>query len=136
MKRFLAILLIIGLWPTATLADPALAVGQVWSIRATPPSSAKVIIGRIEPYGGKTAVSISVIDAPTDHGPVTIAHLPFEERALVASLGQLISTGVTPPAEFEQGYLKWKLDQGGVYVISVADVIAVLDPPPPTRPTQ
>ena len=134
MKRLLAILLIIGLWPTAALADPALAVGQVWSVRATPPTTAKVIIGRIEPYGGRTAVSISVIDAPTDHGPVTIAHMPFEERALVASLGQLISTGAAPAPDFEQGYLKWKLDQGGVFVISVADAIAVLDPPP--GPTQ
>jgi hypothetical protein len=133
MKRLLAILLVIGLWPTATLADPALAEGQVWSIRATPPSPAKVIIDRIEPYGGRTAVSVSVIDAPTDHGPVTIGHLAFDERNLVASLDQLISAGATPPPEFEQEYLKWKLDQDGVYLISVADVIAVLGPPRPTR---
>ena len=130
MKPLLVILLVIGLWPTAALADPALAEGQVWSIKATPPTPAKVIIDRIEPYGGRTAVSISVIDAPTDHGPVTIGDLAFDERALVASLDQLISTGATPPPEFEQEYLKWKLNQDGVYLISVTDVIAVLNPRP------
>jgi hypothetical protein len=113
-------------WPGAALARPDLAVGQVWSIKATPPTPAKVIIGRIGAFSeARTAVSVCVVDVPTDHGPTTIGHLPFDEPALVDSLDQLLETGRTPPPVFEQGYQQWREARGGVFTIPIAQVIAM-----------
>jgi hypothetical protein len=106
---------------------PELAVGQEWSIRASAPTTARVVIGRIEPWGaGKIAVSVSILEVPTKHGPVTFGHLPFEESALAASLDQLVATGVKPPPVFEQGYAQWKEAKGGVFTIGVDKVIALI----------
>jgi hypothetical protein len=104
-------------------AKPALAVGQEWSAKDTP---AKVVIGRIEDLGdGHIAVSVSLVEVPTDHGPRALAHLPFDQAALVASLDQLLATGVALDPEFEQGYQQWKRANGGVFTIPVAQVAAL-----------
>jgi hypothetical protein len=125
--------LCLAAWPAAALAQPPdLAVGQEWSVKGT---TAKAVIGRIEPYGGgKTAVSISLLDVPTDHGPILMAHAPFDKPALVASLDQLLATGVTLPSAFEQGYQTWKSANGGVFTLSVAQVIALVLQSLPKKP--
>jgi len=113
------------LWPAAAFAQPPdLAVGQDWSIKGA--ATARVIIGRIEPWpGGRTAVSVSIVDIPTDHGPTTFAHAPFEKAAIVASLDRLLATNVPLPSAFEQGYQTWKSANGGIFTISVSQAIAM-----------
>jgi hypothetical protein len=105
---------------------PDLAVGQVWSIKGDPTSKARIIVGRIEPFGTQlVAVCVSIVDFPTDEGPVSIGHAPFEKAVLVSSLDRLLATGSPLPATFEDGYAQWKSAQGGVFTIRPADAVAV-----------
>jgi hypothetical protein len=109
----------------ASESQPDLAVGQMWSIKATPSTTAKVIIGRIEPWSdGLVAVSVTIIDVPTDKGPIAIGHAPFEKAALTHSLDRLLAAHAPLPAEFEEGYVQWKSARGGIFTIGVADAIA------------
>jgi hypothetical protein len=127
MKRLAAILLLLALVPAlaARAAPPELAVGQEWSIRASPPTPAKVIIGKIDTLeDGTVAVSISLIDVPGARGPVTVGHAPFLEAALAASVDQLLATGQPSPPQFAEAYRRWRADpEGGLFTISVADVL-------------
>jgi hypothetical protein len=103
--------------------------GQMWSIKTMPSTSAKVVIGKVESWGDGTVVHVSVIDAqiPQDlpgAGRVTnIGHLPFEKGALAASLDQLLATGASPAPDFERGYQQWKSANGGIFTISIPEVI-------------
>ena len=112
--------------------DPDFAPGQEWSIKSTSPTTAKVIIGRIEPWNGKVAVQVSVIDVPVPEGApgaggtTIIGHMPFEKTTLAASVDKLIGTDVLPPATFESGYEQWKSAGGGIYTIGVAEAVALV----------
>jgi hypothetical protein len=109
------------------------APGQIWSIKSPVPTTAKVIIGVVEPWNGKMAVHVRVTDipAPPETRPngelVNIDHLPFEEGALVASVDRLIGTGASVTNEFKQGYDIWRRDRNaGIFEISVSQAIAVM----------
>ena len=108
---------------------PKLAVGQEWSIKSSPPTTAKVVIDRIEPWRDKIAIHVSIIDIPassSDQMRVTrIDHIPFEQSALVASVDKLLAIGVTPPPNFETGYNQWKEANGGIFTIPVAQAIHI-----------
>jgi len=106
----------------AFAAEPALAVGQLWSIKATP---AKVLIDRIEPFGERTVVHVTIIDVPTPRGATVFGHAPFDRAALDASIDRLVATDVPIPAEFEAGYARWKADRGGIFTITVDQMIAL-----------
>jgi hypothetical protein len=134
-------LLVLCLSSPAWAQQPDLAVGQEWSIKAAPPSSAKVVIGRIETINGREIVSVSIIDVPTDHGPSTVGHAPFEMSALLGSLDSLIATRIPTDSNFEQGYQQWKSANGGYFTIGVARAIEAIRPmlnkaaPRPAAPT-
>jgi hypothetical protein len=110
-------------------AEPDFAEGQEWSIKSSPPSTAKIVIGRIESWKNKIAVHVSIIDiplsfsAPNPNGLTKIDHMPFEKSALAASVDRLLSTGVAPPPNFETGYIQWKEHKGGIFTISVMQAI-------------
>jgi hypothetical protein len=101
--------------------------GQEWSIKSARQSSIKVIIGRVERWRDKVAVHISIVDIPpSDSGAIRvskIAHIPFEESTLMASVDKLIATGVSPLPEFESGYKQWKDNKGGIFTMPVSQVI-------------
>ena len=113
--------------PAAALS-PDFAPGQEWSIRSTTPTTAKIIIGRVEPWGGdRIAVSISIVDVPTPQGGVTeIAHAPFDKSALAGSVDRLLATGVPPASSFESGYKQWRDAKGGVFTITVEKAIEIV----------
>lgn len=110
---------------------PHLAVGQEWSIGSLQGSTAKIVIGRIEPWRDKIVVHVALVDIPLPPAGVAgnrvteIAHAPFEESALAASLGDLVATAVTLPPDFESGYRQWKEHQGGIFTVPVSEVIAL-----------
>jgi len=118
-----------GLLPKDPMPD--FAVGQEWSIRSLPQSTAKVVIGRIEPWRDKIVVHVALVDIPSppigaaETKITEIAHAPFEESALAASVGSLIATAVTPPPDFEYGYRQWKEHQGGIFTVPISQVIAL-----------
>ncbi len=113
----------------AAQTGPAFAAGQIWSIKSTSPTTAKVVIDRIEPWHQKVVVHVSLIDvpipqgAPGTGGTTVIGHMPFEESALAASVDRLLGTGASPPSSFENGYKNWQDAMGGVFTISVEKAI-------------
>jgi hypothetical protein len=110
-------------------SQPDLAEGQEWSIKSASPTTAKIVIDRIEPWKNQTVVHISIIDIPASSSepgtnPVTrIAHIPFEKTALATSVDKLLATGISSPPNFEIGYKQWKENNGGIYTISVMQVL-------------
>lgn len=110
---------------------PQFAVGQEWSIRSTPETTAKVVIGRIEVRQGRVIVNVAIVDIPPlaidspGTGVSEIDHAPFEESTLARSVGRLLATAVAPPPGFEVGYREWKAKRGGVFTVSVSQVIAL-----------
>ena len=111
-------------------AIPDIAPGQMWSIKSTAPSSAKIIICGVESWHGKTVVQISVVDVPIPQGlgggTTTIGHMPFDKPAVVVSVDQLLATDARPPPQFEAGYGEWRAANGGVYTVSVDQAIQLL----------
>jgi hypothetical protein len=108
--------------PVAAAQALDLAVGQEWSVKDT---TAKVVIGKIETLGRADVVSVSILDVPTDRGPTTFGHAPFEKAALVASLDRLLAVGVATDPNFEPGYQQWRAANGGIFTVNVAQAIAV-----------
>jgi hypothetical protein len=116
---------------TSGMPTPELAPGQEWSIKSATPTTAQVIIDRLEPWHGQTIVHISVVNVPVPQGMpgtgntmTTITHMPFEQAALSASLDQLLATGTAPPPGFEDGYKHWQDANGGIFTISVEEAVA------------
>jgi hypothetical protein len=116
--------------PTAAQRHaPALAPGQVWSIKSTLPTTAKVVINRVEPWEHRLVVHVSVVDVPIPPdmpgaGRTTvIGHMPFEQSALAASVDRLLATGAAPASSFEGGYKGWQDAKGGVFTIDVEQAI-------------
>jgi len=108
-----------------------LAEGQEWSIKSLSPTTAKVVIDRIEPWKNQTVIHISIVDISMSSSqpgnPVMrIDHIPFEKTALKASVDKLLSIGVAPPLNFETGYRQWKENNGGIYTIPVMQVLATI----------
>jgi hypothetical protein len=133
-KYFVILLLTIQIVRAETPAarPPDFAPGQVWSIKSSLPTNAKVVIGRVEAWRNNVAVHVSVIDVqiPQDLAgaghTATVGHLPFEETALAASLDQLLATGASTTPDFERGYQQWKSDNGGIFTIGVAEVVRLV----------
>lgn len=115
----------------APLADGASAIsgfaaGQEWSVKAPPESPAKIIIGRVEPWRDRVAVHVSIVDIPASQETGAlhvreIAHIPFEESALAASVDKLLATGVSPSRDFDTGYRQWKEHNGGIFTVPLAE---------------
>jgi hypothetical protein len=111
-------------------ANSGFAEGQEWSVKSSTESAAKVIIGRIEPWRDKIAVHVSIVDIPVSQetGALRIseiAHIPFEESALAASVDKLIATGVPPARDFDSGYKQWKEHNGGIFTVPIAEAMAL-----------
>ena len=83
--------------------------GQEWSIKSASPTTAKVIVGRVEPWRDRVSVNVSIVDIPIPQGlpgaggVTQIAHIPFDKAALAASVDRLLATGVSPASSFESG---------------------------------
>lgn len=115
--------------------------GQEWSIKSTSPTSAKIIIGRVEPWGGKVCVNVSIVDVPIPKGVpgaggvTEIAHVPFDKIALATSVDRLLVTHVPPSPNFETGYKQWQDAKGGIFTISAEKAIEFMFQTITRRPT-
>jgi hypothetical protein len=107
------------------------APGQEWSINSASPTTAKVIIGRVEKWKGRIAVHVSIIDIPIPKGmtgaggAIRIGHVAFDKLALAASVDRLLATGISPASSFDTGYQQWNNDQGDLTTMSVSQIIAL-----------
>jgi hypothetical protein len=111
---------------------PDFAPGQEWSIKSASPSTVKVIIGKIETFGDKTCISISIVDIPSPSGPAgaggvaQVGHAPFEASTLADSVDRLLAVDVPPAADFASGYAQWREARGGMFTISVEQAVEAI----------
>jgi hypothetical protein len=114
---------------TAAHAQRTFASGQIWSIKAVPPTSAKVVIGRVESFNGSIVVHVSIVDVPVPSGlpnaggTMTIGHMPFDQAALAASVDQLVGVKAATAPDFEGGYQNWQAAKGGIFTVSVPQAL-------------
>ena len=86
------------------------------------------MIGRIEPFGDKTVVHVSIVDVPIPPGLpgagrfTVIAHAPFDRAALADSVDKLIGTATLAP-DFQRGYDQWRAARGGIYTVGVEEAV-------------
>lgn len=113
-----------------TSTDPKFSPGQVWTYhnRETEPSSTLTIlkVETLPKIGAVIHIRIDGIRLRSCAGgpePKEIEHAPFAREALDRSVVRLIRTGEVPP--FQEGYSRWRHDCGGVYTLTVADMVAV-----------
>lgn len=131
-RRLLIAGLMLTFAPPALAQEQAFEVGQVWTLRAPMESTARVRVGRIEDNGA--TIHISLWDTrppvPSPSGalqrPIWASHLPISSAALSRSVDQIAHEA--PPAQFdlEPGYRQWRQANGGVFTITVAEIVDVI----------
>lgn len=108
------------------------APGQKWSIKSAAPTTATIIIGRVEAWRDKVCISVSIVDIPVPPGMpgaggvTQIAHAPFDATAIVESIDQLLASDIAPAPNFEAGYEQWRSAKGGIFTITVGAAIEVI----------
>ncbi|HJW40317.1 MAG TPA: hypothetical protein VJ476_03705 [Rhizomicrobium sp.] len=123
IAMFAAIVVAVFMAAPASAADTTtFEAGQMWTVKG---SDMRIVVGRVEPFGGgKSAVSVSVLDVPCPPTAgcttTTVAHAPFDSDVLAASVDKLVATGVQPAPQFDQGYANWKQAKGGVFTVPVS----------------
>ena len=105
--------------------------GQVWSYRTRPGESGSTLtilqIDRSEKIGTIVHVRVDGLRAHNPRGELvpSIEHMPFSRDAMLLSAFEVIRTISTLPTL--EGYAHWRSDCGGVYSISVADAVSVME---------
>jgi len=111
-----------------------LAVGQVWEYRNRPGDDGSTLtIGRLEDLpkiGSIVHISIAGVHVKDPGVPggqsERLPHAPFSRAAFEGSITLLVGRA-SPPAEFEAGYQQWQRAHGGVFTISVAEAVDLLE---------
>jgi hypothetical protein len=100
--------------------------GEAWHYKTRPGEDASVlIIGRIDQFDGQTAIHIQVrnLSIPNGQGTAeTIGHLPISETALQESVTSRTEATLDERV-FEEGYAEWRRAQGGVWDLTVSELI-------------
>ncbi len=126
----------------AAPAPSRYAAGQVWEYRHRPQDAGSLLkIQKVED-GGKLGpiYHLSVIHIAFRNAAIAgvLPHTPVSQATLDASVTQL-SDAVAEWPDVEPGIAQWRQDQGGVFTISVAQIVQIIDDqtasapaPPPT----
>jgi len=125
--------LLIGLSAQAPPGHPAYAAGQVWRYSPRPGDEGSLLkIGRVETdpafQQGRPIYHISVIGVHmgVDRHVTEIGHLPVSQETLDMSVIAL-SDSNAPFPNVENGIEQWRQAKGGVFTLTVAQIVAVTD---------
>jgi hypothetical protein len=115
---------------TVAVSDEKFVPGQVWTFKSRDfEPDARLTVLKVESMpkvGVIVHVRLDGIRLRNCSGgpePTNIGHAPFTRDAIERSVGALIRTGAVP--SFENGYDDWKKHCGGVYTISVKEMVEV-----------
>ena len=123
---------IVGLIGLTGFAKPdRYAVGQVWEYRTRPGDEGSLLkIQRIESFGpperNERVYHISVIGFRLRTGGTVLEHSPVSRETLDASLTRPVDQAIEFP-DPANGILDWKAHNGGVFTITVAEIIELID---------
>ncbi|SEP80969.1 hypothetical protein SAMN05216548_101544 [Faunimonas pinastri] len=106
----------------------SIAVGQVWTFRGAPGPVTRLVIGAIQDFHSRDAVSVAFTGVPNpadaQGGLIEIPHMPFEASALAADLLELEETGAAAPAGFSEARQSWIREAGGLLSMAPARALA------------
>ncbi len=133
LLALLAVSLVPG--PAASAERPTYAEGQVWEYRTRPQDSGSLVrIQKIEtPDWAKKSGPIYHVTVIGVHfqGPQfavgVIGHLPVSRQTLDSSLTRLAPDQSTAFPGVEEGLAQWRRDQGGVFTLSLAEIVDVAE---------
>jgi hypothetical protein len=107
--------------------------GQAWSYHARPGEEESIIlIGRIENLDGHLVVHIQIqglsLRNPQVIGGVQreLGHLPISVEALSSSV-TVKTIGRLDRESFDEGYGVWQDNRGGIFTLTVGEVIELLE---------
>jgi hypothetical protein len=129
-RAFLGVVFLCAMAPKAMAQDGGqFWQGQVWSLSAPMDPAARVHIGLVED-GGQT-IHISLWGQPIDDAsglgsPLVAGHLPISADALRRSVDRVVNEAPPENLRFQEGYDTWKEAEGGVFTISVHDIVSVM----------
>jgi hypothetical protein len=113
-------------------AKPRYAEGQVWEYRTRAGDEGSLLkiqkmekvpeLAALGPVYHVSVVGVHLADGPTRE----IAHLPVSRQTLDASLTRLSRRHVGFP-DVEEGIAEWRSDKGGVFTITVAEIVGILE---------
>ena len=127
--------------PNDTLVDTdesTYHVGETWDYKTRPGEEGSTLtivrVGSSPSYGVIVSVRIDGLrmESPNakDGAFVEIAHVPFAEAAIEASVTNRAAVGVPASAESDAGYEEWRthFDAGaaGFWTVSVAEAVEVI----------
>jgi hypothetical protein len=132
MRAIFAALVLLAVVALGAAAQPAThdyAVGQVWKYHTQPSDADSLIrIGAIEesPVVG-TIYHIGVIGVhvPGTNAQTSIGHLPVSRQTLDASVTELTKSDAAFP-DMTGGIAQWRQAHGGVFTISVAEIVGAI----------
>lgn len=111
--------------------DLGFAVGQVWTLKPPMNPEARIRIGRIEDSGDTLHISLWGAAIPAERtgsvlaSPLVAGHLPISRDALQASVDLRVDES-PPQVDFEGGYTHWRENNGGVFTITVTEIVEVM----------
>jgi hypothetical protein len=115
--------------PQAFAQTPTFAVGQVWSLQAPMDPAARVHVGAVEDNGQTVHISLwgqPIAEAGPLGSPLTAGHLPISAEALGRSIDALVDEAPPPDLTFAEGYEHWREAQGGVFTLTVHEIVLVM----------
>ncbi|HYC75130.1 hypothetical protein [Brevundimonas sp.] len=106
------------------------AAGQVWEYRTRAADAGSLLkIRRVEEHaelGPIYHVSVIGLHLRNRDMDQVLSHTPVSRETLDASVTRL-SDRSPPFPDFEPGIAQWRADQGGVFTISIAEIIEIVD---------
>ena len=122
----MTILLALASFAWSAAASPGYSEGQVWEYRTRPQDEGSLLkIQKVEDAG--TVFHVSLIRVQLgDHGLAEIQHLPVSRQTLDASVTRLSDSDAAFP-DVAPGYGEWQRAQGGVFTITVAEIVAIAE---------
>jgi hypothetical protein len=120
-------------------APPKLAVGQTWAVKTL--ADAAVTIGRLETLEYEkdgqsrsldvvhmTIWGLKTLRMPDgNHSPGIAGHIPISPEAFLLSVSHCTGEGQSVDGSFEEGYEIWKDADGGVFTISIPEIIDIIN---------
>ena len=114
--------------PANALSEAAtFAVGQVWTLHPPLNPEARLRIGRMEDNGATVHISLWGISVAEPGLPIAspfvAGHLPISAEALAQSVDRLVNEPAPENLRFEEGYQTWRDAHGGVFTITVSEIV-------------
>lgn len=119
-------------------SDPKFSVGDVWEYRTRPNEEAsRVIIVRLDKSPDLGVIvhvavqGIKLANCTNGPEPDNVPHMPFARKAFEESVTRKVASNSELPSSWKAGYEDWSKayirKKAGIYVISVADAVAVAE---------